>query len=140
MPNKLQVTEAIVGIVDNLVNVTTKQSIKPTAIVDILEAFETQITKSTEQGGNISVVEPNIVLKTTTIKPNKERKTGLSFAVRSTSNDKQFQKGDLIQLDNDNVTKHEKKTRPSISFPAALFDVASNGKENNKYNYPDKLV
>ena len=132
MPNKLQVTVAVVGIVDNLVNVTTKQSIELTAIVDILEAFETQITKSTEQGGNISVVEPNIVLKTTTIKPNKERKTSLSFAVRSTSNDKQFQEGDLIQLDNDNVTKHEKKTRTSISFPAALFDVASNGKENNK--------
>ena len=99
---------------------------------DILEAFETQISTSTEQGRHMSVVEPNVMLKTTTIKPNMERKSSLSFAVRSTSNDNKFQEGDLFQFDNDNFTQYVEKTRTSIFFPAALFEVASDGKENNQ--------
>ena len=130
---KLQVTTTVVGIVDNLVNITNKQQNEPTAVVDILEAFETQITKSTEQGRNISVVEPNIVLKTTTIKPNTQRKASLSFAVLTTkNNDKRFREGDLHQVGSQNTTKHKRKARTTISFPAVLFNVANkNGMDNN---------
>ena len=119
-------TTAVVGIVDNLVNVNKKHPSQPNAVVDILEAFETQITKSTEQGRNISVVEPNIVLKTTTIKPNTQRKASLTFAVLVTSNeDNRFTEGDLQQVDTQNTREHERKTRTSISFPASLFNVAN---------------
>ena len=127
----LQVTTAVVGIVDNLVYVTRNQPSNPsTAIVEILEAFEAQITRSTKQGRQISVVEPNVMLKTTTVKPNKERKTTLSFAVRSTNNNEErFNEGDLFQVDNQNNKVREQKTTTSISFPAALFDVTGNGKD-----------
>ena len=125
-------TTAVVGIVDNLVNVARNQPSHPAAIVDILEAFEAQIITGTEQGRCISVVEPNVMLKTTMINPKKERKTSLRFAVRSTNNeDERFKEGDLFQADNQNSTFREQETKTSISFPAAMFDGDNNGKDNH---------
>ncbi len=94
--------------------------------MEILRAFEHQITESTLRGVELDpIIKPNLIVKTTTI--NSKPKAPVKFLIQS-GNDKSddFGEGSLKQIEGESEVTEE-DTRSSVSLPPTLFD--SNGKD-----------
>ncbi|XP_072037032.1 uncharacterized protein [Amphiura filiformis] len=124
---EVEVTKAVVGIIDNLVEATNKQTTteyhtkkKHPKIVDILRAFEDQVIRSTSTRQQVDVIKPNLILQTTT------SNSAMKFAVRSLSDSgNDFGEDALFQLEED-TTSSQNDTRTSVSLPAGLFNSTTN--------------
>ncbi|XP_072037056.1 uncharacterized protein [Amphiura filiformis] len=138
-----EVTKAVVGIVNNLVEAANKQTSlkkqtkkKDPKAFDILRAFEDQVIRSASTRQEVDVVKPNLILKTTTIKPSGNYKARVNFAVRSKSESgNDFGEDGLFQLKDNNTS--QKDARTSVSLPAALFNSTTNGMNVDDNNDDD---
>ena len=122
-----KVTDALVGIVNNLVDVDEVDG-SASSIQNILQAFENQMTRYVNDSRkHLPVVYPNIIIAKTFIQSNRNNRIHKRFIVRTDRDSGMSIRDENLDSFESDYDIREEEIRTSVLFPAPPFSSTSNG-------------